>query len=284
MDTFADRVTVLQSESERIKQYLYALPSATLSQPSACTQWQVQDVIAHLIGVAETYASSVSRGLKGDTSALPGRLPAGQGTAALWAESIAQRSIAARQTLGAQLLATFDAANDHLNGLLAGLGPEQRGIPCYHPGGIVKAQNFIDLRLKELALHEWDIRAALAPDAHLSPTSLPAILTTISESIASGSLRWAFWSGPQLPTPVRYRFAVTGPGPSKSDIVVEGNTLRMEDAGGTTAHVTVRCDTETYVLLVYGRLNLEAAVASGRLTLEGDRHLAMAFGQWFRGI
>jgi putative sterol carrier protein len=78
--------------------------------------------------------------------------------------------------------------------------------------------------------------------------------------------------------------AVTGPGPSKSDMVVEGNTLRMEDAGGTTADVTIRCDTETYVLLVYGRLNLEAAIAAGRLTIEGERHLAMAFGQWFRGI
>ncbi len=284
MDTFADRVKVLQAESERIKQYLHSLPLATLSQPSACAQWQVQDVIAHLIGVAETYASSVSRGLKGDTSALPGRLPAGQGTAALAAESIAQRSIAARQTLGDQLLATFDAANDHLNGLLAGLGPAQRSIPCYHPGGIVQAQNFMDLRLKELAIHEWDIRAGLAPEAHVSPASLPAIMTTISEAIASGSLRWAFWSGPQLTTPVRYRFAVTGPGPGKSDIVVEGNTLRMEDAGGTTASATLRCDTETYGLLVYGRLNVEAASAAGRLTIEGDRPLAVAFGQWFRGI
>jgi len=284
MDTFADHIKVLQSESERIKQYLHALSPETLSQPSACTQWQVQDVIAHLIGVAETYASSVSRGLRGDTGPLPGRLPAGQATASLSADSIAQRSIAARKTLGDQLLATFDAANDHLNGLLVGLTPEQRTIPCYHPGGIVKAQNFIDLRLKELAVHEWDIRAGLDPEAHVSPACIPAIMTTISESIASGSLRWAFWSGPHLTTPVRYRFAVTGPGPSKSDIVVEGNTLRMEDAGGTTAVVTIRCDTETYVLLVYGRLNLEAAIAAGRLTIEGDRHQTMAFGQWFRGI
>src|SRR5882672_4120161 len=284
MDTFADRVKILQSESERIKQYLHALPPEALSKPSACTQWQVQDVIAHLVGVAETYASSVSRGLQGDTGPLPGRLPAGQGTAALYAESIAQRSIAARQTLGDALLATFDAANDRLNSLLAGLEPEQRSIPCYHAGGLVKAQNFMDLRLKELAVHEWDIRAALEPEAHVSSASIPAIMTTISESIASGSLRWAFWSGPHLTTPVRYRFAVTGLGPSKSDIVVEGNTLRMEDAGGTTADVTIRCDTETYVLLVYGRLNLETAIAAGRLTLEGDRHQAMAFGQWFRGI
>jgi hypothetical protein len=221
---------------------------------------------------------------RGDTGPLPGRLPAGQATAALSAESIAQRSIAARQTLGNQLLATFDAANDRLNSLLAGLQPEQRDIPCYHPGGTIKARNFMDLRLKELAVHEWDIRAALEPEAHVSPVCLPAIMTTISESIASGSLRWAFWSGPYLTTPVRYRFEVTGLGPSQTDIVVERNTLRMKDAGDTTARVTMRCDTETYVLLVYGRLDLEAALASGRLMIEGDRELAIAFGRWFRGI
>jgi len=50
METFPDRVHVLQSESERIKQCLHALPLEALSKPSACTQWQVQDVIAHLIG------------------------------------------------------------------------------------------------------------------------------------------------------------------------------------------------------------------------------------------
>src|SRR5215468_6737336 len=130
MDTFTERVKTLQSESERIKQYLHALPPEALSKPSACTQWQVQDVIAHLIGVAETYASSVSRGLRGDTRPLPGRLPAGQATASLSAEGIAQRSIAARKTLGDQLLASFDTTDDHLNGLLAGLTPAQRTIPC----------------------------------------------------------------------------------------------------------------------------------------------------------
>jgi hypothetical protein len=121
--------------------------------------------------------------LQGDTGPLPGRLPAGQATASLSAESIAQRSIAARKTLGEQLFATFDAANDRLNGLLAGLEPTQREIPCYHPGGIVKAQNFMDLRLKELAVHEWDIRAALEPEAHVSPACIPAIMTTISNRL-----------------------------------------------------------------------------------------------------
>jgi uncharacterized protein (TIGR03083 family) len=284
IDSFAERIQVLRAESARIKRYLHDLPEPALSQPSACTEWQVQDVIAHLIGVAETYAGSILRGLSGDTSPPPGRLPAGQATGALSAEGIAQRSIAARLALGDQLLASYDAANDQLVERLAGLTPEQRTLPCYHPGGIVKAQNFADLRLKELALHEWDIRSGLEGEARLAAASLPAILTTISESIASGSMRWAFWSGPPLPNPVRYRFVLAGRGPSSADLVVAGSSLRQEEAGSGEPDVTLHCDPETYILLVYGRLDLDAASASGRLSIEGDRELARAFGQWFRGI
>src|SRR5262245_41378186 len=92
MNTFAERVQLLQAESERIKQYLHSLSPAALSQASACAQWQVQDVIAHLIGVAETYAGNLARGLQGDTAPPAGRLPAGQNNAASSAAGIAQRS------------------------------------------------------------------------------------------------------------------------------------------------------------------------------------------------
>jgi uncharacterized protein (TIGR03083 family) len=284
MATFTERLNVLTEESARLKQYFQSLPPEAWTKPSACTQWQVQDVVAHLIGVAEFYAGTIVRSLQGDTSPLAGRSPAGTGTGASAAEGIAQRSIAARKSLGDQLLATFAATGDHLNQTLAGLTPEERLKPCYHPGGMVAAENFIELRLKELGVHEWDIRAALEPEAHLSPASVAPILATISESIASGSLRWAFWSGPTPATPVRYRFIITGPGPSKPDLLIDGSTIRMEDAGAASPNVTFRCDTETYILLVYGRLNVDAAIASGRLRVEGDRQLATTFGQWFRGI
>ena len=60
--------------------------------------------------------------------------------------------------------------------------------------------------------------------------------------------------------------------------------IRMEERRGRPPQVTFGCDTETYILLVYGRLDLEAALQSGRLQVEGDDKLARAFGQWFRGI
>jgi putative sterol carrier protein len=73
-------------------------------------------------------------------------------------------------------------------------------------------------------------------------------------------------------------------GPDKSDIVVTGDSISMDEARDTLADVTFHCDTETYLLLVYGRLSPEAAMASGRLVVEGDQEMVLAFGRWFKGL
>ena len=68
MHTFAEQVHVLQTEAERLIQYRRALLPEARSRPSACTQWQVQTVVAHLIGVVESYGGNVSRSMPGDAS------------------------------------------------------------------------------------------------------------------------------------------------------------------------------------------------------------------------
>jgi hypothetical protein len=109
-------------------------------------------------------------------------------------------------------------------------------------------------------------------------------LELIATSRTSGFLDWAFRPGAQLPTPVRYRFEVTGARSShRVDIVVEGEQARLEAAGDTPASVTFHCNPETYVLVMYGRLSLEAARTGGRLRIEGEQAVAEAFGQWFKG-
>ena len=84
--------------------------------------------------------------------------------------------------------------------------------------------------------------------------------------------------------PLRYRFAMTGAVPGTHDIVVEGDTARMEPAGALEASVTFRCDIETFLLLMYSRLTQETAIAGGRLAREGDPQVAAAFDQWFKGM
>ena len=59
MDAAAERVTLVHRESTRLTHYLHSLPQEAWSQPSACAQWQVQDVVTHLLGGAELYAGSL---------------------------------------------------------------------------------------------------------------------------------------------------------------------------------------------------------------------------------
>lgn len=284
VETFAERLSVLRAEAERITQYLARLPPEVWQQPSACTAWQVQDVVAHLIGVAEFYADNIVRGLQGDTEPPPGRPPAGTITAAVAAEGVATRAIAARERLGAQLLEKFREADMQLARLLADLPPAARSTPCYHPGGITQAHQFIDLRLKELAVHEWDMRSPREPAVPLSLVCLPAIVRLIDRSIASGSLRWGFRSGTSLPSPVRHRFVMTEPVDYQTDLVVTGDAMRQENAGNDPADVLWQCDTGAFVLLLYGRLPFEQALHDGGIAIAGDRHLAAALTQWFQGI
>lgn len=281
MDAPEERVRLVMAESERLKHYLHSLPLEAWRKPSACDQWEVRDVVAHLVLGAEIYAESLSRGLRGDASVPAGRPPVGSFTAASFSEPMAQTTIARRESLGDQLLSTFNATNDQLNLLHAGLGPEDWEKPCYHVAAALVApvRMFVDLRMLELAVHGWDIRSSLEPEAHLSDESLPILMGLIPQLIG-----WSFWSGSRLPAPIRYRFHLTGPGASNSDIVVEGDTVRMEPAGADTAHVTCRGDTETFVLIMLGRLPLPDALAQSRLVAEGEAERVDTFAQWFRGV
>ena len=89
----------------------------------------------------------------------------------------------------------------------------------------------------------------------------------IRETFASGSLRWAFWAGPALDRPARYRFDVKTPVPVIVDIIVEGDKFRYEQAPQGVADVTFRCHTHLFALLMYGRMKAAGAMAAGHLTI-----------------
>ena len=284
MSSWEERAKLLQSESQKFQQYLTGLPDDAWSKQSACDLWRVEDVVAHLVGNAEFYASTVVRGLKGEFDPPEGRPPAGTGHPSVGAAGTAAGAIANREKLGGELLSTLEARTNHLVELLTGLNEEDRQTPCYHPGSIVPAGNFVDLRFKELALHQWDIRSALEPGVSLVPGSLSSMVLLLNESFASGSIRWAFWSGPALDQPVRYRFDVQEPVPFRADILVEGDKFRFEKSSGDSADVTFRCGTGTLALMMSGRLDASEAISQGSLEVEGDAASAARFGQWFKGI
>jgi uncharacterized protein (TIGR03083 family) len=280
MDAPEETVKLVIAESERLTQYLTTLSPETWSTPSACDRWEVRDVVAHLAGQAEYYAAWIARSLQGDASTPEGLPAAGAATAASVAESAAQRVIARREQWGDQILFAFITANTQLNHRLVSLGPQDWEKPHFFNSlGIAPLRFRPALRLFELVLHGWDIRSRLEANVHLPAESLPVLLGLVCGPFT----RWLFRPGPRLPAPVRYRFALTGAGARDTDIIVDGDAARIEPTGTASATVTCRCDTETFVLLMTGRLRLPDARAQGRLMAEGEVERVDTFTQWFGG-
>jgi uncharacterized protein (TIGR03083 family) len=124
MDAAEDTVQLVIAESERLTQYLTALPPEAWHTPSACDRWEVRDMVAHLAGQAENYAAWIARSLQGDASTPVGLPKAGSATAAFFSEAASQRVITRREQLGDQLLSAFITTNTQLNHRLTSLGPQ----------------------------------------------------------------------------------------------------------------------------------------------------------------
>jgi uncharacterized protein (TIGR03083 family) len=283
MSTQAERVKVVQTEFERLQQYLTALPEDAWTTPSACALFAVRDVVAHLIYMANTCTDGITRGRQDDTSP-----PAGGSDPGLFktrsqeerqqrSAVAAQRRIAVREGLGNTLLSVFGQTWDHFHHLAGSLSPHEWNKLCYHGRGLMPARSLVNAAVFELTIHGWDIRSALEPSARLSPEALAVILEFFSEC-----LHWFFAPDARLPTPVRYRFTLTGALSSQWDIVVAGDTAHMASAAETTpAHATFGCNGETFALLMCGRIGFDAAIRDKRVIPTGDMAGVQAFKKWF---
>ena len=128
-------------------------------------------------------------------------------------------------------------------------------------------------------MHGWDIRSGVDQAAALGDESLALMVGRVPRWVSN-----AFRPGLNLPTPIRYRFDVRSPVPVKEDFLVQGDSFQAKPTGGESADVTFRCNTGTYILLIYGRLDIEDAIAAGQLTVDGSREQAASFTAWFQGF
>lgn len=278
MNTSANRLPVLHAEAERLTRYLTALPPEAWSQPSACARWQVADVVAHLTTMGHGFADRLARGLQGDCSAPPGLPPVSAHDEDRFAELIAQRSVAERERLGAQLLPTFIAGNEALHQQLATVGPREWETLCYHPPGPITVHDMVRIRLTELTMHGWDIRAPFDPDFHLAPENIPVLLETVSRAV-----RRAFRPDASRTTPLRYRFCLTAPLAATQDIVLSSSGGQVDTTGTAEADVVLQCDAEPYLLVLFGRWTLEHALTNGHIVVQGAPKLVSTFQRAVQG-
>ncbi|HEU0022589.1 MAG TPA: maleylpyruvate isomerase N-terminal domain-containing protein, partial [Dehalococcoidia bacterium] len=261
------------------KKYLKCLPQDALTRPSPCEAWDVGEVIAHLVWFAETYGGMAYRGLHGDISA-PEGFPETPGTLSGPAveELYAKAAIARRRELGEDLLPMFDQQYDWLNEVLGNIGPDDWQKPCYHTNSIRPVEWFPGVIIQELAIHEWDIRSNIEQSPLVSEDSLPCLMERASTRRRPWS--FSFERGATLSGPIRYRFELTGPAGGRRDVVVEGDKPRIATEAKGPANLYLFGDAGAFVLMMYDRLTLDSAIATGRFKAEGDLGLVPDFERW----
>ena len=271
MTTAQERAALVSSESARLLGYFRGLSASDWETQSACDAWTNADVVAHLITAVDNFSGSIERGLQGDSSPPEGMGPPGETDMAARMVANAGRAVAARESMGDTLVDTFAKNCERLDTLLAGMGPDDWEKPCYHAVTILTISRYLNLRLTEMVVHEWDVRSRLEPSAKLPDNVVPEVVDLLPGFVV-GRL---FQPGSGIAEASRFRFNLTDGG--AHDIVAGGGELRMEASTGGASDVTFTCDASTFALLAYGRYTVETAVDAGLLNIEGNRELAAQF-------
>ena len=279
MPSPADRVEVLRQEAAAFKERVAALSPEDWDRPSACDGWSVADVVAHLSGQA--FALNVSRGLQGDYSPPAGAAPVTEHNEDEFARNIFQRAFNTRAEAGDHLQEVLFQRLDESVDVFTGVADRQWDNLCYWPPGPEPVHTMLDMRISELTMHAWDVCSRFDPDYRLSDGSVRVLMDTVNRAA-----RRAFRPDPTIPAPQVYRFVIDHPITVVYELVIANEEIVLRQAqderdGG--ADVTFKCDGETYVMVMYGRLTPDEALVSGKMDWDGNERLALGFGARFLG-
>ncbi len=282
----AEKIALIRRLATDIHQSLSVSPADALNAPTACTGWDVGTIVAHLTGGAMRQHDSMIRGREGH-----GGPPVGVAGVTTPDEVQQRNAISNRQLrdeFGEGLLDRFRDAYDTLHALLSSWSDWTVGC-WHHRRGTMSADSYLDLRIQELVIHDWDMRSGGTDQATMDAAGVVALLPV--------SAMWydlCFRSTARLPKPFVYRFEVgeEADGTSwRQAIIVTGDSFRIIPASGASqADITLTCSAETYLLCLYGRLSWEAAIQQGRMavslssehTISGE--MMARFGAWFGGL
>ena len=270
-------VEAVIAEASRLRVFLSSLDAQTWESDSTSEGWTIEDVVAHLAGSASGWASNIARAVAGEAGPPKGQSFLLPGERASHPTGAGARE--SRKQSGAEIFNSFIAGHERLRKVLETLGDEDWDKPCFHRRGALPIKSYLGIQLQELALHGWDIRWGLDSRAELWEGSLAELVDLVPRWI-----RIAFTPGLDLPTPVLYRFDVLSPVAVHQDLLVNGDAYEVSSSGTEEADAAFRCNTGNYILLMFGRLQVESAVGDGRLSVEGSLEQAKNFNAWFKGF
>jgi hypothetical protein len=143
-------------------------------------------------------------------------------------------------------------ANDRLIARLEGMSADQIGkfqVKLFSFD--VDAAGFAKFRLGELAFHTWDVDFAINPDAEIVPSAVSLLVDTVSQFVP-------YFAKPAGET---FRVRLITSDPPREFALSVGEAVALEPANSGEFDSTITLTSESYLLLLYGRLTPDRATS-----------------------
>lgn len=248
---------VIRKESQRQAGLFRAWGEAEWSAPTFCEGWTRRHAVAHLQAGSEFHEDVVRSGVRDYTGP-----PFGTKDVAAFREN---RMAEMKRLMGLSVEALIEGFLERhgvFADLLEGLTAEDAEKIAWHRIGLIPAGQFAGIRLYELGLHDWDIRAR---DDQSVPIE-PSIAQVMTLHLPYAQLRFLNLVPASPPPPGLFRFRVEG-GASWDISVRDG---RAEVVEGDDPDAEISGDAAALMLQTTGRIAWRDALGQGRISITGD--------------
>jgi uncharacterized protein (TIGR03083 family) len=250
-------IPVVAHETARMAQALRSWPQSYWSRPTYCPGWTAAAAVAHVATGGDFYAQVITSGRSGAPT-----LP--------WGASTMEEFRAARQAAVQKLLDGgpttltdgFEQAGAKLQAVLESLQEADMTRVARHPRGLIPIGHWIGMRILELSVHDWDIRQPHETSAHLSPTAVPALLSSLPD-LQLQLLGLRVTAGLDGVYALRAGDAAWG-------FAIQGKTVTYQAAVPAACDAGLSTDAESLILLTVGRADVAEKLQSTALTITGN--------------
>jgi uncharacterized protein (TIGR03083 family) len=231
-------VSAVRASHDRLSAIVAGLDAGDLRKQSYAKEWTIADVLSHLGSGAEIFSLVIQSGV---TGAEPPTMAAFQPIWDTWnartPEEQAAQCFVANEALVSRVESLTEAERESFTVVMFGrTAMDLAGV--------------LGLRLSEHAVHAWDVEVAIDRAARIAPDAVGLIAVRVPMMVG--------FMGKKLQTPTVVEVTTTDPAMTFT-LDTGGVTLTP---GSTGASASLALPAESFVRLVYGRLDDAADITS----------------------
>jgi uncharacterized protein (TIGR03083 family) len=264
--TYEGKDTVLRVVREQAESFFtLAGEPATWTSRTACPEWEVRDIVGHIVDTTETYFPAF------DAARSQSAVEPAYGLVGM-AKRAEEQGKSFRDFPQQEMVDRLRTDFDKMMGIFEGLTPDDWTglmVPHYYMGP-VPAFFYPAFQLMDYGVHSWDIREGTGRE-HGLHSDVADLLTPFMFGIWAGTIRAA---ENVKPFTIGVRI-LSGPNAGDNRINVSQDGMSYEQGDVSDLAAVIEFDPGSFVLTAFGRFN------GG--TVRGDKKVADRFlGMFFR--